>query len=119
AGVPAGVYARDWLMRVDLWREIENRIVPSASVRAALAAVASANADAGIVYRTDAMGHAGVSTVYEVTGDVAPAIVYPAAVPANASDPELARRLLGFLRDDEQARGVFARAGFILPDPAP
>ncbi len=119
AGVPAGVYARDWLMRVDLWREIEERIVPSASVRAALAAVAAGNADAGIVYRTDAMGHAGVSTVYEVSGAGAPAIVYPAAVLASASDPEMARRLLAFLRDDEQARDVFARAGFILPDPAP
>ncbi|HEX7084957.1 MAG TPA: molybdate ABC transporter substrate-binding protein [Vicinamibacterales bacterium] len=119
AGVPAGVYARDWLMRVNLWREIEDRIVPSASVRAALAAVASGNADAGIVYRTDAMIQAGVTTVYEVTGDDAPAIVYPAAVPASASDPETARRLLAFLRDDERARDAFARAGFILPDPAP
>ena len=65
-GVPAGVYAKTWLERADLWRQVEPKVVPSNSVRAALAAVESANADAGIVYKTDAKGHSGVTVAYEV-----------------------------------------------------
>ena len=116
AGVPAGVYAREWLMHVGLWRELEDRIVPAASVRAALAAVASGNAEAGIVYATDALGHPGVSVVYEIAGDAAPRIVYPAAVLTRARHPGAARELLIYLKDDAHARAVFARAGFVLPD---
>src|SRR3982751_4304640 len=39
AAVPAGVYAKQYLQREGLWAQIESRVVPSASVRAALSAV--------------------------------------------------------------------------------
>ena len=52
--VPAGVYARRWLEGLGLWTELAPRVVPTLDVRAALAAVESENAEAGIVYRTDA-----------------------------------------------------------------
>src|SRR5947208_2086555 len=41
AAVPAGVYAKQYLEQLDLWTAIEPKAVPSASVRAALAAVES------------------------------------------------------------------------------
>ena len=53
AAVPAGVYARQALERAGVWSACEPRLVPSVSVRAALAAVDEGNADAAIVYRTD------------------------------------------------------------------
>src|SRR5439155_848024 len=52
--VPAGVYARAWLESLGLWSALGERLVPTLNVRAALAAVESGNAEAGIVYRTDA-----------------------------------------------------------------
>ena len=52
-GVPAGVYAKAWLERANLWRQVEPKVVPSNSVRAALAAVDSDNADAGHRVSTD------------------------------------------------------------------
>ena len=52
--VPAGVYARTWLESLGLWSRLEKQVVPALNVRAALSAVESANADAGIVYKTDA-----------------------------------------------------------------
>jgi molybdate transport system substrate-binding protein len=116
-GVPAGVYAKAWLERADLWRQTEPKIVPSNSVRAALAAVDSANADAGIVYKTDAKGHAGVTVAYEVPLADAPAIVYPVAVIATSPHADLARRFVAYLQS-APARTVFADAGFIAPDAA-
>ena len=51
--VPAGVYARRWLERIGLWSALQPRLIPTASVRAALATVERGAADAAIVYRTD------------------------------------------------------------------
>jgi len=116
-GVPAGVYTKAWLERADLWRQVEPKIVPSNSVRAALAAVDSANADAGVVYKTDAKGHAGVKVAYEVPLADAPPIVYPVAVIAKSTHPDLARRFVAYLQT-APARTVFADAGFIAPDTA-
>ena len=47
--VPAGIYARQYLEKLGLWEQLAGKIVPTENVRAALAAVASGNVDAGIV----------------------------------------------------------------------
>jgi molybdate transport system substrate-binding protein len=116
-GVPAGVYAKTWLERIGLWRRVEPKIVPSASVRAALVAVEAANADAGIVYRTDAKGDGKVSIAYEVPFADAPAIVYPGAVLKHAPHPDTSRKFIAFLQS-AASRQAFAAGGFLAPDSA-
>jgi molybdate transport system substrate-binding protein len=116
-GVPAGVYAKTWLERVGLWRRIEPKIVPSASVRAALVAVEAANADAGIVYRTDAAANSKVTVAYEVPLGDAPPILYPGAVLKHAAHPEAARKFVAFLQS-AASRETFAARGFLAPDTA-
>jgi molybdate transport system substrate-binding protein len=108
--VPAGIYARRWLQRRGVWEALRDRVVPTLDVRAALAAVESGAADAGIVYRTDAAISRQAKVALEVPADEAPRIVYPAAVLASAHEPE-ARAFLGHLRSPE-ARSVFIRFGF-------
>src|SRR5512141_3150332 len=66
AAVPAGIYATEYLERHGLWSALDGRVLPSVSVRAALAAVATGGADAGIVYATDVRTQRGVSVVYAV-----------------------------------------------------
>ena len=117
-GVPAGVYAQAWLERAGLWKQVAPKVVPAASVRAALAAVESGNADAGVVYRTDARGRAGVQIALEVPLSDAPPIVYPAAALKRSARLESARRYLQFLRS-EQGRRIFTDAAFLLPEAAP
>jgi len=114
AAVPAGVYARQWLERIDLWPMVSAKVVPAGSVRAALAAVEAGNADAAVVYRTDATGRARVRIAYEVDAGQGPRIVYPAAV-VNASKQSVrARALLTWLQG-ATARRVFVEAGFGVP----
>jgi molybdate transport system substrate-binding protein len=86
--------------------------VPTLDVRAALAAVESGNADAGIVYRTDAAISKRVRVALEVPVAEAPRIVYPAALLATARSPA-ARAFFEHLRSPE-ARAVFERLGFEL-----
>lgn len=109
--VPAGVYARAYLESAGLWATLRDRIVPTLDVRAALAAVESGNADAGIVYRTDAAGSRRVRTAFEVPPEQGPRIVYVLA-PIAASRKPATRQLVRHLLSAE-ARGTYQRHGFL------
>jgi molybdate transport system permease protein len=113
AGVPAGVYARQYLEAQGLWDAIQSRIVPTGTVRAALAAVESGGVDAAIVYRTDAAVAGGVRVAFEVPREQAPRIRYLAAVVRGARNADAALRFLAWLQEREAAE-TFRRAGFIF-----
>jgi len=65
-GVPAGVYAKEYLEKAGVWEAVKDRVVPTENVRAALAVVESGDVDAGIVYKTDAAISSSVRIDYEV-----------------------------------------------------
>jgi molybdate transport system substrate-binding protein len=115
--VPAGVYAREYLESLKLWRSVRPRVVPTLDVRAALAAVASGNVDAGFVYRTDALLERRVRVAFAVPAVEGPRIVYPLALVRGAGSPsEAARSLYRFLVSSE-AQPIFERHGFGRPVP--
>src|SRR3954447_3581105 len=114
AAVPAGVYAKQYLEREGLWTEIEPRLVPSTSVRAALSAVEAGAADAAIVYRTDARTATRATVAWVVPADRGPKIVYPAAIVRTTKEPAEAQRFLDFLQSAAGGR-VFERFGFGIP----
>lgn len=116
AGVPAGVYARAYLKSISLWGALSERMVPTRSVRAALAIVEVGEVDAGIVYRTDARTTDGVQIVFDVAAEDGPAIVYSAAVLSGARDPDTAEHFLSFLQRPASG-AVFDEAGFVLLSP--
>ena len=118
AGVPAGVYARSYLASLGLWDSLASRMVPTRSVRAALAVVEAGDADAGIVYRTDVLSSDDVTVAFEVPEDEGPAIAYSAAILADAPNRASAARFLAHLQS-ETARLAFRQAGFIVPERAP
>ncbi len=78
--VPAGTYAQEYLTKIGIWEQVQARVIPQASVRAALGAVETGNVDAGIVYKTDALHSKKVRIAYEIPAAEGPAIVYPAAL---------------------------------------
>ena len=110
--VPAGVYARSYLQSLGLWEALKDKVVPTLDVRAALAAVESANADAGIVYATDAAISRKVRVGVRVPREQGPAIVYPLA-PLNQSSKPGTRALVRFLASREPA-ATYTRYGFIV-----
>jgi molybdate transport system substrate-binding protein len=111
--VPIGVYARQYLERLGLWKVIEPKVVVTENVRAALAAVETGDADASIVYRTDAMVSKKVQVAFEVPLAEGPHIAYPMAVVKSAIDPEAAKRFLEFL-NSKTAGEIFEKHGFAL-----
>ncbi|HTV62381.1 MAG TPA: molybdate ABC transporter substrate-binding protein [Verrucomicrobiae bacterium] len=111
--VPAGVYAKEWLEKLHLWQAIEPKVVPTENVRGALAAVASGNVDAGVVYKTDAAISKEVKIAYEVPRADGPNISYPMALVKGSPQPDAAKKFLAFL-SSEEAGQLFAHYGFLL-----
>lgn len=114
--VPVGRYAEAALRDAGMWPTVQPRVVRAEHTRAALAWVARGEADAGIVYRTDAMAEPRVRIARAIPADRHPPIVYPAAVTRRASPEKAARRFVRFLGSPE-AQALFERAGFAKGSP--
>jgi molybdate transport system substrate-binding protein len=110
--VPAGRYAREWLVARGVWAELEGRVLPGVDARAALAAVESGAARAGIVYRTDAARSTRVRIVFAVPFDEGPRIAYPVAAVSGRPALERARAFVALL-ETPAALEVFERHGFV------
>ena len=112
--VPAGIYAKAWLERQGHWTEIAPKVIPTENVRGALFAVESGNADAAIVYATDA----AISQRVRITQRIenGQLISYPAAVVADAQNRAAAMRFLEHLRSNA-ATQVFRKHGFQIQNP--
>jgi molybdate transport system substrate-binding protein len=111
--VPAGVYAKQYLEKEGLWTAVQPRIVPTGSVRAALAAVEAGAADAAIVYRTDVRVSLKAAVAWVVPADRGPRILYPAAIVKTTTAPDEGKRFIDYLRGDAATR-IFERFGFLI-----
>jgi molybdate transport system substrate-binding protein len=109
--VPAGMYARQTLEHLGLFAAVEKKIVYAKDVRAVLTYVETGNADAGLVYQTDANTSTKVRVVAVAPADSHDPILYPAAVLRDAKDKAAARAFVEFLQGPD-ARAVFQKYGF-------
>ena len=112
ATVPVGTYTKEHLQKLGLWAQVIDKCVPLDNVRAVLAAIEAGNADAGFVYRTDALVSKKVRIAVAVPLGEGPKIIYPAAALRDAKEPEAAAKFVAFLAGPE-AQAVFARYGFL------
>ena len=111
SGVPAGVYAKQYLEKVGHWHALQPKLLPLANVRAALGAVESGGAEAGFVYESDTMATSRVRIAFVIDGPNAPEIIYPAAITSRTAQRDAASRFLAFLRTPA-ATAIFKRYGF-------
>ncbi len=113
SSVPAGIYARKYLLGEALWEELKHKVIPVLDVRAALASVESGNVDVGIVYRTDAAVSKTVRIAYEIPRERGPKIVYPVAVMKHSRKKQAARDFSSFV-SSKKAKEIFQRYGFVV-----
>ena len=111
--VPNGLYFRRYLEKLQLWAAVAPKVLPTDNVRAALAAVEAGNADAGMVYKTDAASSKKVKVAWEVPRGEGPKISYSMALVKDAPQPAAAKKFLAFLASEKAGR-VFAKSGFIV-----
>ncbi|RUT00071.1 molybdate ABC transporter substrate-binding protein [Trichormus variabilis SAG 1403-4b] len=112
--VPAGQYAQQVLEKLKIWQQIKPKLVFANNVRQVLASVESGNADAGLVYVTDAKTSNKVKVVVAADEKYHSPIIYPLAVVKRSKNVDAAKAFAQFLSGNE-ARVVFQKYGFILP----
>jgi molybdate transport system substrate-binding protein len=109
--VPAGRYAQQALESLGWWPALKDRILPGQDVRATLRLVELGEADAGVVYATDAKVSQKVEVIAIFPEGTHAPIRYPIAAWRNAG-PE-ASNFIAFLRSPEGAR-FFTDRGFTI-----
>jgi molybdate transport system permease protein len=111
--VPAGRYAREALDATGVWHRVEDHVIRGGSVRGTLEWVARGEADAGVVYGTDAVAEPRVRVSFTFPDSTHQPVRYPAAVLTRSAHPALARAFLDFA-SGPAARGIFEAAGFTV-----
>lgn len=87
---PAGIYGKEALEKLGVWKDVEPKLAQAANVRDALMLVARGEAKFGIVYATDAKAEPKVKVVDTFPEESHAPIVYPIALLANSTNPEAA-----------------------------
>jgi molybdate transport system substrate-binding protein len=122
--VPIGRYTAMVLERAaggvlgpDFRKQVEGKVVSrELNVRQVLAKVALGEADAGVVYRTDARAAAGKVAIVAIPRESNVVAEYPIAAVAGGPHPQLAREWVAFVLSAEGQR-LLREAGFLAPAP--
>jgi molybdate transport system substrate-binding protein len=117
--VPAGRYAREALKSAGIWDRLQGRLVYAENVRQVVEYVARGDADAGMVYLTDAgLFDDRIVTGPEPTAGSYSPILYQAAILKESTAQGAAEVLLEKLLTPA-GRQQFLRYGFTPPVQAP
>jgi molybdate transport system substrate-binding protein len=108
--VPAGRYTREALRKAGVWDKVKGRLREGGDVRAVLALVARGEAEAGVVYATDAAASDRVKVALPVPEELHAPIRYPVVL-LGRGDSQAARAFYDFL-GGAKAQEVFRKAGF-------
>jgi molybdate transport system substrate-binding protein len=109
--VPAGQYAKQALMSAGIWNQLQAKIINTKDVRQVLSYVETGNADAGIVYKTDALVSDTIKVIQLPDTYLHDPIIYPAGVVTATKHSAEATSFFNFLKDKE-AMAIFKKYGF-------
>ncbi|APO47486.1 molybdate ABC transporter substrate-binding protein [Paenibacillus xylanexedens] len=113
--VPAGTYAKEALTNAKLWDELESKLVQGKDVRQVLQYVETGNADAGFVYKTDALTSDQVKIAFEVDKNSYTPANYPIGIIEGTKHRTEAEQFYAYLQTPE-VLDIFARYGFTIPE---
>ncbi|MFM6058700.1 MAG: molybdate ABC transporter substrate-binding protein, partial [Microcystis aeruginosa] len=109
--VPVGQYSEEVLKNLGILEQIKPKLVFTTSVRHVLAAVETGNADAGIVYITDAKISDRIKVVATAANNLHSPIIYPIAVIKASKNPQAAQTFAQYLTRTA-AKNIFEKFGF-------
>lgn len=109
AHVPAGIYAKQALQTLGLWKQLEPRLARTLDDTRALHLVVQQTAPLGIVYASDEMLDHRVRKIATFPSASHSAIVYPAAVLIGRA---LRAKVFMQLLTSNEGRAAFKQAGF-------
>lgn len=112
--VPAGSYTKEALEQAKLWDSLQPKVVQAKDVRQVLQYVETGNADAGFVYKTDALTSDKVNIVLTVDPATYTPITYPIGIVTATKHLPESKQFYDYLQTAE-AMAVFEKFGFSKP----
>ncbi|KKO53096.1 molybdate ABC transporter substrate-binding protein [Paenibacillus sp. DMB20] len=112
--VPAGSYAKEALTNAELWDDLQAKIVQGKDVRQVLQYVETGNADAGFVYKTDALTSQAVKIAFAIDPQSYAPVEYPIGIVKATKHSKEAEDFYAYLQSQESL-DVFAKYGFSIP----
>ncbi len=112
--VPAGKYAQEALTNAQLWDALQPKLVQAKDVRQVLQYVETGNAEAGFVYKTDALTSDKVGIAFAVDPQTYSPVVYPIGIVKATKNAEQAGVLYDYLQS-QAALDIFIKYGFSVP----
>ncbi len=109
--VPAGMYGKEALDYYGLWDKIRKKLAQYPNVRVALNAVDTAQADFGIVYKTDAMQSKKARILYTFAPESHTPIRYPICAIKGKKTAET-EKFLQFMKT-AKAKSILEKYGFV------
>lgn len=109
--VPVGQYAQEILDGLGMTESVKSKLVYGNDVRQVLTWVETGNADAGIVYETDAAASGKVKIAAYAPEGLHKPVIYPAAVLRASKNLDAARKFMKFLQG-EKAKAIFKKYRF-------
>jgi molybdate transport system substrate-binding protein len=109
--VPAGQYANEVLTYFKILDKVQPKTVLGNDVREVLTWVETGNADAGIVYATDAKISNKVKVVATASENSHKPVLYPVAAIKDSKNIEAVKEFIQFLSGDK-AKAIFEKYGF-------
>ncbi|ROR28461.1 molybdate transport system substrate-binding protein [Mobilisporobacter senegalensis] len=109
--VPAGQYAKEIFTYLNILDAVKEKTTYGKDVAEVFTWVSTGNADAGVVYETDALSNDDVKIVAKAPEGSHSKIIYPAAVIKNTKEEKAAKQFLEYLQSKE-AREIFEKHGF-------
>lgn len=111
--VPVGQYAEEVLTKLDILDSIKPKAVYGKDVKEVLTWVETGNADAAMVYETDAKVSDKVKLVARAPEGSHKSIFYPAAVIKSSKNIDAAKDYIDFLYSSK-AKPIFEKHGFVF-----
>ncbi|MGL4985685.1 MAG: molybdate ABC transporter substrate-binding protein [Treponemataceae bacterium] len=114
--VPLGQYTKEVFDNQNIYKIIESKLIFAKDAREVLTWVETANVDAGIVYKTDALASKKVHILAHINPQLHSPINYPIGIAKNSKHQQSARSFIDFLSSPESI-AIFEKHGFIIRQP--
>ncbi|HSJ37431.1 MAG TPA: molybdate ABC transporter substrate-binding protein [Planococcus sp. (in: firmicutes)] len=111
ASVPLGGYTKGALEAMGVWESVEGKAIYAKDARQVVTYLESGNAEAGIIYASDAELSEEVAEMSMLPIHSAE-ISYPAAILADSQQQQLAEEFLSYLLSEE-GQGIIEEFGFL------
>lgn len=109
--VPAGKYAKQSLQNLNLWEQIQDKVIMAKDVRQVLTYVESNNVEVGIVYKTDALISNNIDVIQVIDSVNHDSIKYSIGIIKGTLKQKEAKQFITFLQQ-ENSQNILHKYGF-------